>query len=423
MTLFEVGEPIPLGVVPDRMYAAVIRPDRYGEPSAAFQTEIIDVPPLGRRQVLVRVMAAGVNYNNVWASLGTPVDVVAARRRRGAQEDFHIGGSDASGVVWAVGEDVRSVAVGDHVILSGIRFDEHGEDVRLGADPASSLSASAWGYEDNFGSFAQFTAIDDYQCHPKPANLTWEEASSFLLTAATAYRQLCGWHPHVVRPGDPVLIWGGAGGLGSMAIQITNVFGGIPIAVVSGEERADFCLKLGARGVIDRRDFDHWGRLPDIGDGSGLGTWMSGVRAFGRRFWDVLGERRAPKIVLEHPGQDTIPTSLYLCDSGGMVVICGGTSGYNADVDLRFLWMRQKRLQGSHYATLSHIRAVIDLVATGRIDHCLSWTGRFDQIGHAHQMLHDNVHPLGNMSVLIGAPTAGLTTLPENALPEDGRHG
>ena len=61
-------------------------------------------------------MAAGVNYNNVWAALGRPVDVVAARRKAGEAEEFHIGGSDASGIVWAVGEGVDSVRVGDHVV-------------------------------------------------------------------------------------------------------------------------------------------------------------------------------------------------------------------------------------------------------------------------------------------------------------------
>ena len=75
-----------------------------------------------------------------------------------------------------------------------------------------------------------------------------------------------------------------------------------------------------------------------------------GFRAFGRAIWDVLGERRNPRIVFEHPGQDTIPTSIFVCDTGGMVVICAGTTGYNGDVDLRYLWTRQKRFQGSHFA-------------------------------------------------------------------------
>ncbi|WP_084793823.1 alcohol dehydrogenase catalytic domain-containing protein [Actinokineospora bangkokensis] len=233
-SLYEIGEIPALGEVPDEMYATVIRPDRFGEPVKAMQTEVIGIPEVKPGQVLVMVMAAGINYNNVWASLGKPVDVIAARQRAGRQmEDFHIGGSEGSGVVWAVGEGVTSVKVGDHIVLSGCVWDEHAEDIRLGAEPMTSSSQFVWGYENNWGSFAQFTVVEDYQCHPKPANLTWEAAACYMLTGATAYRQLRGWMPNVVNPGDPVLIWGGAGGLGSMAIQITRHYGGRPIAVVS----------------------------------------------------------------------------------------------------------------------------------------------------------------------------------------------
>ncbi|WP_218002725.1 crotonyl-CoA carboxylase/reductase [Nocardia brevicatena] len=401
--IYDLGEMPPTGVVPDKMYASVIRSDRYGPPGKAFRTEIIDVPPLGRGQVLVYMMAAGVNYNNVWAALGKPVDVIGARRRKGEAEDFHIGGSEGSGIVWAVGDGARDVKVGDHVVVSPGFWDETAPDIRAGADPITSSTQKAWGYETNFGAFAQFALVQDYQCIPKPDRLSWVEAAAYMLTGATAYRQLTGWNPNVVRPGEPVLIWGGSGGLGSMATQITRALGGIPITVVSSEQRGEYSLRLGAQGVINRNDFGHWGRLPDIGDSDAFDLWLQGVRSFGTRFWEKLGERRAPTIVLEHVGQDTIPTSIYLCDNAGMVVLCGGTSGYHGDVDLRFLWMRQKRLQGSHFANLRQCHEVTQLVARGYIDPCLSYVGSFEEIGMAHQLMHDNAHPPGNMAVRINA--------------------
>ncbi|MGD3111884.1 crotonyl-CoA carboxylase/reductase [Streptomyces sp. YGL11-2] len=410
--LYELGEMPPLGSVPQKMYASLIRQERFGEPEKAFATEVIDTPRPGRGQVLVWVMAAGINYNNVWSALGYPLDVIAARQKRGETEDFHLGGSEGAGVVFAVGEGVSGVAVGDQVMLSGGQWDEHAADIRLGADPTFAASLQAWGYESNYGSFAQFALVQDFQCHPKPKNLTWEAAAAFILTGATAYRQLFGWAPNTVQPGDPVLIWGGAGGLGSMAIQLVRNAGGIPIAVVSSEERAEYCRRLGAAGVIDRRKFSHWGRMPDLNDTAAVGSWLGQVRAFGRSFWEALGERRAPKIVFEHSGQDTIPTSMYLCDTGGMVTICGGTSGYAADVDLRFLWMRQKRLQGSHGFNPAQCRATIQLAASGLIDPCLSEVFTFEQIGQAHQVMHENRQPPGNMAALVNAPQAGLTDLP-----------
>ncbi|MDH6130789.1 crotonyl-CoA carboxylase/reductase [Kitasatospora sp. MAA4] len=401
--LYELGDAPPLGQAPKRMYASLIRPERYGAPVDAFRTEVVDVPAIGRGQVLVKVMAAGVNYNNVWAALGEPLDVIASRQKRGEPQDFHIGGSDASGIVWAVGEGVRVLKPGDEVVVLANQWDETAEDIRLGADPSTSHSQRIWGYEENYGSFAQFTVVDEYQCHPKPQRLSWAEAACYLATAATAYRQLFGWAPHTVRPGDPVLVWGGAGGLGAMAIQLVRWAGGIPVAVVSSDERGKHCMDLGAKGYLNRRDFDHWGRLPDTSDDEAMAAWLSGARAFGRAFWDVLGERRAPRIVLEHSGQDTVPTSMYLCDNAGMVVLCGGTTGYNGDVDLRFLWMRQKRLQGSHCSNAQEARAVTQLVDQGLLDPCLSLTFDFEQVGAAHQLLHDNQHPTGNMAVLVNA--------------------
>src|SRR5262245_40793661 len=132
--LYELGETPPLGHVPQRMYASLIRRERYGLPKDAFATEVVDVPPVGPRQVLVWVMAAGINYNNVWSSLGRPVDVISARQRRNpAEPAFHIGGSDASGVVWAVGEGVTEVSVGDEVVVSCAMWDESADDIKAGA--------------------------------------------------------------------------------------------------------------------------------------------------------------------------------------------------------------------------------------------------------------------------------------------------
>jgi len=412
--LYGLGEVPPLGEVPRYMHASVIRRERYGPPTESMRIETVEVPPVGRGQVLILVMAAGINYNGVWAGLGTPADVIAARQKEGDPHDFHIAGSEGSGVVWAVGEGVSQVRVGDHVIVGGVAWDESAPDIRLGTDPTASRSQRAWGYELNFGSFAQFTVADEYQCHPKPAHLAWEEAGCFLGGGSTSYRQLFGWHPHTVRPGDPVLVWGGAGGLGSMAIQLTRFAGGIPIAVVSDDAKVDYCLRLGAHGVIDRRDFDHWGRMPDASDVDAYRAWLSGVRAFGRKFWEVLGERRSPRIVLEHPGRDTLPTSVYVCDRDGMVVTCAGTSGYNGDIDLRFLWMFQKRLQGSHAANVHQTASIIDLVGAGRIDPCLSMTLPFAEIDQAHQLVYENRQPPGNIAVLVNAPAPGLTDLPNS---------
>src|SRR5947208_10987435 len=105
-------------------------------------------------------------------------------------------------------------------------------------------SFKIWGYESNWGSFAQFTKVQAHQWLPKAPHLAWEEAAAPTLVGATAYRMLLGWPPHTLREGDAVLVWGGAGGLGSMAIQMIREGGGKAVAVVSSEEKAEYCLKL-----------------------------------------------------------------------------------------------------------------------------------------------------------------------------------
>ncbi len=410
--VYEIGEIPPIGTVPKQMYAQVIRQERFGEPRQAFRVEKVDVPSLRPDEVLVFVMAAGVNYNNVWASLGAPLDVIKVHEREGDPSGFHLGGSDASGIVYAVGDDVTSVKVGDRVVVHCGRWDRDDPYIKAGGDPMMAPSARIWAYETNWGSFAQLAKLQAHQCLPKAPQLTWEQAAAPTLVGATAYRMLHGWPPNTVKEGDVVLVWGGSGGLGSMAIQIAREAGAVPVAVVSSESKFEFCQRLGARGCINRKKFGHWGVPPHWKEREAFGRWAEGARAFGKALWDVLGERRNPAIVFEHPGEDTIPTSIFVCDSGGMVVICAGTTGFSAVVDLRYLWMRQKRLQGSHFANDENAAAFNQMVVDGKIDPCVSRTFSFEEIPVAHQLMYENRHPEGNMVALVGAPREGLTDLP-----------
>jgi crotonyl-CoA carboxylase/reductase len=408
--LYDLGEAPPIGVVPPKMHAMTVRRENFGPPEQAFRPEVVPTPEIGPREALVYVMAAGINYNNVWAALGIPIDVIKTHAQMGDDSGFHIGGSDGSGIVYAVGDEVTNVKVGDEVVMHCGAWDPEAPDVKAADDPMFASSFKIWGYETNWGSFAQFTKVWAHQCMPKAKHLTWEAAAAPTLVGATVYRMLTNWTPHNVRANDVVLVWG-TGGLGSMAIQITKALGGIPIAVVSSEEKGAYAKQLGARGFVNRKQFNHWGMMPHWKDDEQYNEWLKGARAFGKAFWEALGERRSPRIVFEHPGEDTIPTSIFVCDTGGMVVICAGTTGYNAVVDLRYLWMRQKRLQGSHFANDSQAYGFNDLVVAGKIDPCLARVFPFEEVGLSHQLMHEGKNPEGNMAILVGAPREGLTTL------------
>ncbi len=405
--IYELGEKPPLGAVPENMHAFCVRQDRFGEPKDAWQREILPVPEIGPQDVLVYTMATGINYNNVWAALGYPVDVIADRQKKGEPEDFHAGGSDCAGIVWAVGSNVSNVTVGDEVVVHSGWWEPDDPWVLSGKDPMLAPSTRIWGYQTNYGSYCQFARAQSHQCQVKPPHLTWEQAACYMLCASTAYRMLMGWSPNIVEDGDVVLVWGAAGGLGSLALQIVTAQGGKAVAVVSDEEKRQFCLDKGAVGVINRNEFDHWGPMPDT-TSKEWGTWMKGARGFGKAIWDAVGERKNPKIVFEHPGESTLPTSGFICDLGGMIVICAGTTGYNVTLDLRYHWMMQKRFQGSHLANDQQAAAVNELIISGNVDPCLSNTYNFDDIGHAHQLMHENKHPYGNMACLVNATQTGL---------------
>ena len=410
--LYQIGEIPPIGQVPARMHAQLVRPDRYGEPEKAIQDEVIDVPEIGPHEALVMVMAAGVNFNNVWAARGVPVDVTKTQARWGEPTDFHIVGSDAAGVVYAVGAEVTNVQVGDRVVVHAGQWDLDDPWVVAGNDPGLAPSFRVWGYDTAWGSFAQFTKVQAHQCLPKGEHLSWEEAAAPTLTGATAYRMLHGWPPHTVREGDVVLVWGGSGGLGSLAIQLVRIAGGRAVAVVSSQEKGEYCKGLGAVGFVNRKDFSHWG-VPPKWDSPEWKDWFGQAKGFGKAIWEALGEKTSPRIVFEHPGEDTIPTSVFVADRGGMIVICAGTTGYDTMVDVRYLWYMQKRYQGSHLFNDDQAEAFNRLVVDGAVRTTLGHAYEYGEAGHVHQLMADGNLPEGNVAVLINAPGRGLTDLPE----------
>jgi crotonyl-CoA carboxylase/reductase len=402
--LYDIGEIPPLGHVPKNMHAWAIRQERHGPPEEAMQLEVVPTWELDSHDVLVLVMAAGVNYNGVWAALGTPISPLD-----GHKNPFHIAGSDASGIVWAVGSKVKNWKVGDEVVVH-CNQDEGDDEECNGGDPMLSSTQRIWGYETPDGSFGQFTRVQAQQLMPRPQHLSWEESACYTLTLATAYRMLFGHRPHILRPGHNVLVWGASGGLGSMAVQICATAGANAIGVISDDGKKDFVLSLGAKGVINRKKFDCWGELAEV-NSKDYGAWFKEARKFGAAIWDITGKGNNVDFVFEHPGEATFPVSTFVVKRGGMVVFCAGTTGYKITMDARYVWMHQKRIQGSHFAHLKQAAQANRLVIERRIDPCMSEVFPWAQIPKAHTRMWQNKHAPGNMSVLVNAPCTGLKTL------------
>jgi crotonyl-CoA carboxylase/reductase len=386
------------GELPATMTAWVIRPEREGEPIDAFQVEEIEVPEPGAFEVIVRVMAAGVNYNNVWAALGQPVSVFGYGDH--PEYGHHIGGSDASGIVWKVGPGVTRWKPGDEVIVHCNQASYEDPEVH-GLDPLAAPSQRIWGYETTWGSFAQFTKVQSQQLLPRPQNLTWEEAASYGLVYFTAYRMLitrC-----ELQVGHRVLVWGAAGGLGVFAVQLCAAAGAECVGVVSSAEKGELVKQLGATAFIDRGEFAgmmrRGGETPEEEKAR-----FSESRRFSKAVAEILGGQ--PDIVFEHVGKATFPTSVLTVKPFGKVVICAGTTGFDLDFDVRYLWMRQKQIIGSHFANAYECMKANELIEQNRIRPVLWRTMGFEGVPEAHQLMKENQH-LGKIAILVGAGEEG----------------
>ena len=382
------------GTLPETMTAWVIREERLGEPVDAFQLEQIETPQPGAFEVVVRVMAAGVNFNNVWAALGEPVSVM--RYGDHPQYGHHIGGSDASGIVWKVGEGVTRWAPGDEVVIHCNQASYEDPEVH-GLDPLAAPSQQIWGYETTWGSFAQFTKVQAQQLLSKPKHLSWEEAASYGLTYFTAYRMLM--DQAKLQPGHRVLIWGAAGGLGVFATQLCKIAGARSVGVVSSAEKGELIKQLGAVDYIDRNEFKGMMRIGGEDKDAEKARFKES-----RRFCKAVEEKLggAPDIVFEHVGRATFPTSVLCVKPFGKVVICGATSGYQLDFDVRYLWMRQKQIIGSHFANAWEATKANELIEQSLVRPVLWQTMGFEKVAEAHQLLRDNKH-LGKIAILVGA--------------------
>jgi crotonyl-CoA reductase len=384
------------------MFAGVDSQDK--DPRESLHVDEVPIPPLGPNEVLVAPMASALNFNTVWTSIFEPLPTFKFLERFGKESelgarhdlDYHIVGSDASAVVVRVGPGVTRWKPGDRVTVHCNYVDLEGpeghDDSML--DPGEKI----WGFETNFGGMAELSMVKANQLMPMPTHLTWEEAASLSLTLATSYRMLVSHNAGDMRQGDVVLIWGATGGLGGFATQLVRNGGGIPVCVVSSQEKAELLHSMGVECVIDRKagDFQFWA------DGEqNPKEW----RRFGKEIRNLTGGED-PDIVFEHPGRTTFGASVYCARKGGVIVTCASTSGYTHEYDNRYLWMNLKRIVASHFANYREAWAANRLVDLGMIHPILTRTYDLADAGEAAAAIQSNAHA-GKLAVLVNAQTEG----------------
>ena len=381
-------------------------PSRDKDPRKSLHLDEVPLPELGPGEALVAVMASAINYNTVWSSIFEPVSTFSFLSRYGRisplakRHDlpYHIIGSDLSGIVLRTGPGVHLWHPGDEVVAHCLSVEL--EDSAGHNDTMMDPEQRIWGFETNFGGLAEIALVKSNQLLPKAEHLTWEEAASPGLVNSTAYRQLVSRNGADMKQGDVVLIWGASGGLGSYATQYALNGGAVPVCVVSSDEKAEICGRMGAELIIDRKaeGYRFW-KDEHTQDPK---EWLR----FGKRIRELTGGED-PDIVFEHPGRETFGASVFAARKGGTIVTCASTSGYMHEYDNRYLWMNLKRIIGSHFANYREAYEANRLIDKGMVHPTLSRAFPLDQAGEAAYQVHRNLHQ-GKVGVLVLAPAEGL---------------
>jgi crotonyl-CoA carboxylase/reductase len=335
--------------------------EEHGGPEVLHYTDIPDPEP-APHEVLIEVKAAGANFNDIWARRGMPGMKVVMP---------HVSGSDVAGIVRAVGSEVSGEGFGSSPVKAGDEVVVHPGlscricDFCVTGQEFFCRQFRIWGFQTgpNDGGHSELVTLPAVNVLPKPSRLSFEEAASLPLVLETAWRMLV--TRARIQPGENVLIWGGVGGLGTMATQICQLFGANPIPVVGGAEKVAKAEELGAVNVIDRKSQDVLAEVKAI-------TKKVGV-----------------DVVFEHSGEETWPTSMAALRWGGRLVVCGASTGFDAVTDLRFLWNKQQNLLGSHLSNKAELSAALADVERGAIRPVIDQVLSLREVGKGQQLMED----------------------------------
>ncbi len=375
------------------------------DPRRSLHVQEVPVPELAPDEVYVVVMASSINFNTVWTSIFEPLPTFGFLDRLAKESiwgqrhalDYHVVGSDASGIIVRAGSAVRNWNIGDEVTVHCNYVDD--QDPSAHDDSMRASNQRIWGFETNFGGLADIAVVKANQLMHKPAHLTWEEAAVNALCNSTAYRMLVSRNGAPVTQGDRVLIWGASGGIGSFAVQHVLNSGGVPVGVVSSEEKAATLRELGCAHVLNReeKNYQFW-KDEHTQDES---EW----RRLGKDIRSLVGDD--PDIVFEHPGRSTMGASVFVAKRGGTIVTCAATSGYMVEYDNRHLWMKLKTIKGSHFSNYREAWAANQTIIDAKVVPPLSAVFTLEETGEAAYEVQHNRHE-GKIGVLCAAEREGL---------------
>jgi NADPH:quinone reductase-like Zn-dependent oxidoreductase len=331
--------------------------------SSVLRYDEAPVPELRHNEVLVRVRACALNHLDLWVRKGIPGVTFPLP---------HIPGSDIAGEIAKIGLEVTTVKVGQKVVLApGVSCGKC--PVCISGNDNRCAEFTNLGYKVD-GGCAEFVRAPEANCMPYPENLDWTQAAAIPLVFQTAWHMLV--NRAQLQPAEDVLVLAAGSGVGSAAIQIAKFFGARVIATAGTEEKLAKAKELGADEVINHHN------TPIAKE----------VRK--------RTNNRGVDVVIEHVGVATWENSVKSLATGGRLVTCGATTGYDAQLDLRFLFTRQLSIMGSYMGTKDELRTVLKLVAQGRLKPVVDKIFPLQECAAAHAYL-ENASQFGKVVLTV----------------------
>ncbi len=304
-------------------------------------------------EVLLRVKAVALNHLDVWLRKGLPGMTIPLPK---------IGGCDIAGEVAAVGSLCSRVAVGQRILVSpGISCGQCAACLR-GDDNLCRQFKVVGGYAMD-GGCADFVCIPEVNCIPLPDNLDFPSAAAVPVAFVTAWNMLV--RQARLSAGEDLLVTGAGSGVGTAAIQIAKLFGARVFAVAGTDEKLARAKTLGADDGINytRRDL---------------------AREIRR-----LTGKRGVDVVFEHVGGATWEQLIPNIATGGRLVTCGATAGYEGKVDIRYLFSKSIAILGVFLGTKADMLTVVDHLARGALRPVVDRTLPLADCAEGHRLLEE----------------------------------
>ena len=333
--------------------------DRYATDddfASILEIREVDEPTPGPSEVLFEVKAAALNYDDIWGMRGKPLAVPLP----------HISGTDAAGVVTAIGDDVRDISVGDRIVSHGNLSCRTCRACTSGRE-YDCRQRRIWGFETGplWGGYCEVARLPETNTVRIPETVSYEDAAAASMTLLTSWHMLVGRAQ--IRPGQLVLIMGGGSGIGNFGIQIAKLFGCTVIATASAD-KLDKLLELGADYAVDHRADD----------------WDGRVRAIAREIPKQWGQARGIDVIFEHIGGSHWNKELALMGYGGTIITTGATTGYDAETDLRQIFFKGLNILGSTQGTRAELEQGLYWMSQGQIRSIIDSIYPLEEAAKAH---------------------------------------